>query len=165
MLFIGQTLWLNVDHKKKLCEVLFNVYGSLESDVQQLLMGFSPPPRPLFLCSVTPCCVFLLTYHPNQGPFYINKCPHPDQTMLRLSCPVCTTLATCHWKEGEFIFPPTRLISLAPVAQPEGRPQPSGGSSHSSLTAVMNDAVRLRQLALCVTWVCTCVLSLYCLLE
>lgn len=114
MLFIGQILWLKVDHKKNLCEVLFNVFGSLECDVQQLLMGFSPPPRPLFSCTLTPCCVFLFTYHQNQGPFYINLCPHPDQTMLRLSCPVCTTLATCHWKQGAFIFFPPRGSSHWP---------------------------------------------------
>lgn len=53
----------------------------------------------------------------------------------------------------------SRLISLAPVAQPEGRPQPSRGSNHSQLTTVINDAVRLLLFV-----PCKCVLVLHCLL-
>lgn len=62
-------------------------------------------------------------------------------------------------------FSPRLLISLALVVQPGGRPQHSRRNSHSSLTSVMNDAVRLRLPALCKTQVCVCVMSLHCALE
>lgn len=77
-------------------------------------------------------------------------CPHSHHTMLWLWLSCMYDRCTMSPTSGRTRFFPLQLISLALVAQPEGRPQPSRGTSHSSLTTVMNDAVPLRQLALCV---------------
>lgn len=132
---------------------------------QYIMMFFAFTSSIMFMYQDTLFCIF--AYIPPQPRFFksiLMPSFWPDHAVAVLPCMYDRCSMSLKAGSSHFFFSP-QLISLAPVAQPEGHPQPSTGSSHSSLTTVINDAVRLRQLALCVMWVWMHVLSLYCLVE